>query len=722
MRTRIGVVAATLALFVFAACGGDDPSSGGTDGVPSEEVRVMGESARSSLSSFDFDGENNAGELRFDASSAFAQNLREGRIIASRPIDGVADSGLLQKVTSIQEQGGEIVVTTRQATLAETFKEADIDLQRDLNGDDVEGAQTLKQGVTFQKRVPEPRTRRQEVGQPFQLNFDQVIIDGDGDEQTTDDQLKLNGDVQFGASFDAKIKVGTFKLKRFLFAVDIEESVDLEVTGDLEKRDFSKSQRVSKIDLQTISFQVAGVPIVIDVDMVVKIGVDGTVEAELSASAQQSASVRLGAEYRNGNGWSGINQADNQFNVPPPEFSSSVNARGYVRPQVEITLYGVAGPYLFTEPFFRFDAEVYRSPYWQLSGGLELGVGFIVKVPVLGKVADWEKSFPVVQRDIAESSNRPPTLEVNNPSDGATRTAGGSVSFEVTAEDRESREVDVVVRRSDGSEVGNTVASEGETVTITAGDLCQGTYTFTIEAIDGQGKTATATRSIVVENATPSVTVDKSTLTGDSAPPIFPGGYLAGSSDVQDPRCSSAESVDRDRVAWYLDDQRVARTADLLTRLSPQSYSAGDTISVQARYDDGQAEGRSDVLNIQLDSVPPGDLDPEVNITRCNACKYAVLVASGDQLYTPNKVILEGQGFDPKEGQLTGDSMIWELQKDGTGARQEIGRGTSITFKMNEKFSGVADAVGTHTIYLTARDSNGNEVTTSVTFEGYVSG
>lgn len=723
MQLRTKVLAATIALFVLSACGGDDPAPGDTRGVPSEEVRVMGESARASLASFDFDLDNNSGKLRFDASSAFAQKLREGRIVASRPIDGVAEAGLLQKVTSIDEQGGEIVATTRQATLAEAFKRADIDLQRELNGDDVEETQTLKQGVTFQKRAPEPRTRRQEAGPPFQLNFDRVIIDGDGDKDTKDDQLKLNGDVQFGASFDTKIKIGAFKLKRFLFAVNIEESVNLEVTGDFDGADFSKTEKISEHNLKTIVFNVAGVPVVIKIDLIIKIGVDGTIEAELRASAEQSASVRLGADYRRDSGWQGINETDSQFNVPPPEFNlSSVNARGFARPQVEITLYGLAGPYLFTEPFVRFDAELYRSPYWELSGGLDFGVGFVVKVPVLGEVANWEKSFPVFEEPITESSNKSPTLEVKSPSDGATRTAGGEVAFKVSAQDREARDVDIQVRRSDGTEVGSRLSTKGETETIKADDLCQGTVTFTIEATDDEGNTETATRSIVVENTTPTVTWGDSGKPMRMDPLVFPGGYLAASVDVMDPRCSSADPVDLDRVAWFLDDQRIARTADFLTRLSPQTYEVGDIVTVQARFDDGQAEGRSPMAPVELQPVPPGDLEPEVSITQCNVCDGGVQIAVGSQLYTPNEISLKGQGFDPKEGKLTGDSMVWEIQKDGHTTRQEIGRGTSITFEMDQVFTGPNDAEGTHTIYLTASDSNGNEVTASTTMFGSLGG
>jgi hypothetical protein len=168
--------------------------------------------------------------------------------------------------------------------------------------------------------------------------------------------------------------------------------------------------------------------------------------------------------------------------------------------------------------------------------------------------------------------------------------------------------------------------------------------------------------------------------------------------------------------------QVIARTADLLQRLSPNDYMAGDTILLQARFDDGQATGSSDTVDITLDSVPSGDLQPEVNITQCSVCESTVQIGVGNQAYTPNEATLRGQGFDPKEGELTGKSMTWEIKKDGHTSRENLGTGTSITFKMDEVFTGPGEADGTHTIYLTGQDSTGNEVTASATFTGYLGG
>jgi hypothetical protein len=708
----------------FYGCGETtSPGDSKHTGQRSSDVRVLDASARQSLKSFKFEASNNRGTLRFDASNPFAQEIEQGRILASRPIEGVAPAGLLQRVKSVSEQGGTIVVTTRQATLAETFKRADIDVNRDITADDIEQTQTLKQGVTFRARQV-----RQGVSKPFELTFDEVLIDADDDKSTTDDQLTLNGKVGFGASFDADIDIGAFKLKRFLFAVNMQESVELEVEGDFEGTDFNERVRVSTHNLDTIKFNVAGVPVVIKIDLWVYIGVEGNVTAELRASAAQSASLRVGAEY-DGSGWSGINESSGSFNAPPPTFNlNSINARGYARPELQITLYGVAGPYVFAKPFVRFDAKRFRSPYWQLSGGLSMGVGFVVKVPVLGRVADWEKEFSVFEEDITQSSNKPPELTIESPQDGATITAGENANIEVRVFDREQSELPVTVRRIGVGTVADKTIPSGGTREITLPRLCEGSLTLRLTVEDKTGATDSETISLVVENATPKVDISVGDPQSDSTPRVFPGGYVSATADVTDPRCPDKSRPNEQLTEWYLNGERVGTTADLLTRLSPSRFSVGDTISLQASFDDGQAVGRSDVIDLTLESKPEGGLPPEANITECRYCDEVTVIAiSQTELdYIANRITARGVGYDPIEGRIAGDALQWEFETPS--GRVPVGTGRKVNFKLEDHLPTAANresfnrAIGTWTLYLTVTDSDGNSVETEYEIHTFPSG
>lgn len=544
------------------------------------------------------------------------------------------------------------------------------------------------------------------------MTFDEVLLDADGDHSTTDDQLTLNGNVRFAASFDTAIRVENFTLQRFLFAVNLEESVNLDMTGDFNQADIDQQTEVADVDLATLNIPVGPVPVVLDIDLVVTMGINGTVTAEIQASAQQSTDVRIGGEYTDADGWGGINEKSSSFEVPPPEFGlSDASARGYVRPELQIKLYGIAGPFVYAEPYVRFVAELYTSPYWELYGGLEFGAGFVVTVPVLGEVTRWEASFDAFEEPIEESSNRAPSVEVVSPDDGATVTAGSDLTLTVTATDREQS--DVTVRITGDNIDREVIVTEGAEEQIALLDLCEGVRNLQVTAVDDEGATASVDFSAVVENATPVVTLDRSTLTGNNAPPIFPGGYLSAAAQVDDSRCSEADAVDYDFVEWYVDGSRVARSTDLLTRLSPTDYSAGDVVSVQARFDDGGKVGQSDTVNVTLDPTPSGDLPVTVNITSCSICGGTVNV--GGDSYIPNEVSVTGVAFDPKDGELSGGELVWEIRNEGDSTREMIGNGESVTFNISDIYPTPDQADGDNTIYLTV-DDGGQTVSDSETF------
>ena len=67
-----------------------------------------------------------------------------------------------------------------------------------------------------------------------------------------------------------------------------------------------------------------------------------------------------------------------------------------------------------------------------------------------------------------------------------------------------------------------------------------------------------------------------------------------------------------------------------------------------------------------------------------------------------SSVPFTGVADDPEDGSLTGDSLVWVSGLDG-----EIGRGESFSATLS---------TGTHTVTLTATDSDGNEGTDQITF------
>jgi hypothetical protein len=283
--------------------------------------------------------------------------------------------------------------------------------------------------------------------------------------------------------------------------------------------------------------------------------------------------------------------------------------------------------------------------------------------------------------------------------------------------DREQKSVDVVVEHNAEQKVERTVEG-GKQTSIRIRDICEGTHEFTITARDDQGATDSITRSAVFENAPPELEDFEVPKTQDEYVGAFPGGYMPASVEVADHRCSSASSPDPNRIGWSIDGDRIASGPRLMARLSPDNYSAGDTITLQAEFDDGTAVDRES-LDIPLRSQPQGDQPLYAEITDCNVCDFVSYAADGK--YSPNTVELEGRGVDPKTGSLSDRSLIWEAKPHG-GARREVGRGQTATFELDEFFQDTPLPTETHTIYLTVEDDSGRTKTVQETFSLYIGG
>lgn len=693
---------------VVSACGGDgddgsgaSESAGDGDVVVNEDVVVLGEEARAELEGFELDTDRNEGEIAFVDSSSFAADVEVGRILVTEPVEGTAPYGFLQRVESKRTENGRIVFTTSQATLLETFNRADIRYEQRLDPADLIDAETRTEGIEL-RTSESPTTRRQPLGFDFGLEFDQVLVDADGDHSTTEDQLTLDGSVNFNASAKADIDIGWFaELDLFLFRIDLEESASVEIAGSAGYQ-FDERITVASYQFGTFTIFVGPVPVVFNITMTVDVGADGTFEANVSAKAVQETSVTLGAKYTENNGWENLNDFDSSFSFSPPEITVAGAARAFAEPRIAVKIYGLAGPFVLAQAYVAADAELYRSPFWRFTAGLDFGVGFVIELPVVGEVARYQKNFAGFEEELGVAPNAEPTLEVLSPEDGKRLLDGSPIHFELVVGDLEQEQVDVAI--TDGG--GNTVAEDrigGSSPSRLVSDpVCIGSHTYRITATDDDGASVSETISVVAENRPPEVSVDRGT-----APSPFPGGYLVAFADATDLTCETRNAAEQDLIGWYANGNRVGSTDELLYRVSPSEFQAGDTFPLEARYDDGQAVGHSQPIEISVIEKPPGaDIEPTPIIRR----------PVDGRAYTTTGAPLpfEGLGIDTEDGELSTSSLLWEIEKGG--GWYELGRTKSGTIDHFDIFEGV-NAYGTHRVRLTVTDSADQTTSTIVTYD-----
>lgn len=130
-------------------------------------------------------------------------------------------------------------------------------------------------------------------------------------------------------------------------------------------------------------------------------------------------------------------------------------------------------------------------------------------------------------------------------------------------------------------------------------------------------------------------------------------------------------------------------------------------LSAEARYDDGQAVGSSEPIEVTVAEKPAGaDLEPTPIIRRPVEGEY----------YTTTGAPLpyEGLGIDTEDGELPDDSLVWEIEKNGRWV--EIGRGKSGSVDYYNFFE-PERTFGSHRMRLTVTDSAGQSVTETVRYQ-----
>jgi formylglycine-generating enzyme required for sulfatase activity len=140
--------------------------------------------------------------------------------------------------------------------------------------------------------------------------------------------------------------------------------------------------------------------------LTVNVGADGSVHVGVSTSVTQQETLTIGLEYEQGN-WTHINAISNSFQHVLPTLSTGLDLKGYVKPQLTLMLYGVAGPYAAMEAYLQLEADPLATPWWELYGGLAVPIG--VRIEIFSQiVAGYETTLIDNRVLLAQADGTPP--------------------------------------------------------------------------------------------------------------------------------------------------------------------------------------------------------------------------------------------------------------------------------------------------------------------------
>jgi uncharacterized protein (TIGR02145 family) len=329
------------------------------------------------------------GVVTLDSSSYYAQRIAVGDIIIGQN-DADAPNGLLRKVTSKTTQGGAIVIETEPATMMEAFEELDIDETHPLSPADVKSMK-LYNGTTFQPNKD---------GRTFDVSLNCVLYDQDGNHETTDDQIRLDGTYAFTAALFADIEVSWFTLQKFETAIETNEEASLDLTANMQW-EFNEA-----VAFDLAEFHLGAIPVGGVVWLVPTLTVEAHIHGDLTVTFETG--ITYTQELRYGFGWADeayyvINESTRDFAYVPPQFTAEFNFEPGVSLNASCLLYGVAGPYMAGKTGFHFQSVLSADPCEaELTFDLEANLYAVVGVECDIFGLDYNNEFQLYTHPIGE--------------------------------------------------------------------------------------------------------------------------------------------------------------------------------------------------------------------------------------------------------------------------------------------------------------------------------
>jgi formylglycine-generating enzyme required for sulfatase activity len=343
--------------------------------------------------------------ITFTQTTTQLSGLQTGDVIVSDATTA-APNGLLRKVSSVSNVGGQVVVQTQSTTLEEAIQQGEANANRTFTPGDIRIAQYAK-GVTLVRKPGAPRAT-------FFLNIDQVVLyDDDGNLNTTNDQIVANGSLDVEPTMNFNLKVMDWRLEQFYFTIGSNQTVELKVESKVSKSLIKGEKELARYTLTPITVMVGPLfPVVFVPVLTFAVGVDGSVHFGVTTGVTQQTSLAAGAQYANG-AWSPVSQFSHSFQFIPPAVVPGMDLKGYAGPRLALLIYGIVGPQVKVDAYLKMEANLGQTPWWKLFAGLEVPVN--IRVEILGRtIAEWN-NVPISVGVLIAQANTTPTDMVSVP-------------------------------------------------------------------------------------------------------------------------------------------------------------------------------------------------------------------------------------------------------------------------------------------------------------------
>lgn len=235
---------------------------------------------------------------------------------------------------------------------------------------------------------------------------DVVLYDHDGNKNTKGDHVTLNGEVSLEASAEMDIEIDD-GLKNFTFKVTSDQKSSVSLASGLYIDIEKKKIKLNKAPLvfANTTVWIGYVPVVVTFALDIYAGADGTISVGTSTHVTQNLGSTGGVRY-SGKKWTIINEPRADYSFQQPTVDAAADIRAYVQPELSAKLYGVAGPGINLQGYFKLLVQPLETPWWQLYAGFQVNVK--ADITVLGRqIAEYEQVILDISSLLAQADAQP---------------------------------------------------------------------------------------------------------------------------------------------------------------------------------------------------------------------------------------------------------------------------------------------------------------------------
>lgn len=337
------------------------------------------------------------------AVSGDAQGDREVVLSTDAPIAAVGDvlavgvgdstpDGLLGRVVSRAASGGDQTVTVAPATLDEVAPTGAFALDGRLSADDVvsggDGRANPAPGAAHRRALTPQDLTARGTGTPVPLlqRLDKAVT------CSASGSVSISGDVSVVPSFHADASWGGWRspgIRAASFTGNVTASASVRAEAHaaagcvLDRTPLlARPLRFTPIELQ-----VGPLPVVLVPELQLYLSATGEIEADVVAEAAVSYTATAGLRW-DGTTLSPVAGVTDTSSAVPPTPTADGHLSASVGPQLDLLLYGVAGPTISMTGTLTLSASSRATPWWTLTATLDAGGGIVL--PAL----HFEKSKP----------------------------------------------------------------------------------------------------------------------------------------------------------------------------------------------------------------------------------------------------------------------------------------------------------------------------------------